>query len=252
MSNIYEEFNKITEDISETDYDLENEDDTESGFMLSHLCNERPIQQARRKSLRLCKRVGCRSRRWRQQSWQHKRNWLPDSESEQQLEVNLLADDTDPEWAQLREMEEFLRLQRIELLQQGVPESNSEDWESPHWPTKGEDITDVEEDDGLEDADLAFITSILESFSRPKSVMKPNKLFRTNFPPEGTQTQANTKLMTPPKFNHNLTFKTSTTEKFSYFPTLEEEGAVKFTDTEDNQSENDTEEIEFENHLQGI
>jgi hypothetical protein len=43
-----------------------------------------------------------------------------------------------------------------------------------------------------------------------------------------------------------------TTEKFSYFPTLIEEGAVKFTDTEDNQSEIDTEEIEFEKQLQGI
>jgi hypothetical protein len=55
--------------------------------------------------------------------------------------------------------------------------------------------------------------------------------------------------MTPPKFNHNLTIKTA---KFNYFPTLEEEGTVEFTDTEDNQSEIDTEEVEFENHLQGI
>jgi hypothetical protein len=67
------------------------------------------------------------------------------------------TDDTDPEWVQLREMEEFLRLQRIELLQQGVPES---DGEGPHWPTEGEDVTDVEEDDGLEEADLAFIIAI--------------------------------------------------------------------------------------------
>jgi hypothetical protein len=147
-------------------------------------------------------------------------------------------------------MEEFLRLQRVELLRQGIPESDSEDWESLNWPTgEEEDVTDEEEDDGLEDVDPAFITLILESFSRPKPVTKPNESFRTNFPPEGTQTQANAKLMTPPKFNHNLTIKT---EKFNYFPTLEEEGTVEFTDTEDNQSEIDTEEVEFENHLQGI
>ncbi len=251
LSNTNGGFNEITEDTSETDDDSDNKDDTERFKPLSHLCNERPIQLARRKSLSLCRhkrqrRIGGRSRRGRQQ---HKRNWLLDSKSEQQLETNLLADDTDPEWAQLREMEEFLRLQRVELLQQGIPESDSEDWESPHWPTREEDVTDEEEDDGLEDVDLAFITSILESFSRPKPVMKPNKSFRTNFPPEGTQTQANTKLMTPPKFNHNLTIKT---EKFNYFPTLEEEGTVEFTDTEDNQSEIHTEEVEFENHLQGI
>jgi hypothetical protein len=46
--------------------------------------------------------------------------------------------------------------------------------------------------------------------------------------------------------------KTSTTETFSCFPTLEEEEAVEFTDTEDNQSEIDSEEIGFINHLQGI
>jgi hypothetical protein len=56
LSNTYGGFNEITEDTSETDYSSENEDDTESGFRpLSHLCNERPIQQARRKSLSLCR-----------------------------------------------------------------------------------------------------------------------------------------------------------------------------------------------------
>ncbi len=49
--------------------------------------------------------------------------------------------------------------------------------------------------------------------------------------------QAAAKLMTPPNFNQNLMIETSTTGKFSYFPTLPEEGAVKFTDTEDSQSD---------------
>ncbi len=57
--------------------------------------------------------------------------WFTESETDQQLEVELLTDDTNPEWAQLREMEEFLRLQRIELLQQGALDLDSEDWESP-------------------------------------------------------------------------------------------------------------------------
>jgi hypothetical protein len=64
--------------------------------------------------------------------------------------------------------------------------------------------------------------------------------------------QADTKLVTPPKFNHNSTIKTSTTEKFSCFPTIKEEETDEFTDTEETQSEIDTEGIEFENHLQGI
>ena len=57
----------------------------------------------------------------------------------------------------------------MELLRQGAPDLHSEDWDSPQWLEERDDLTDVEEDDSLEDADLAFITSILESFSKPKS-----------------------------------------------------------------------------------
>jgi hypothetical protein len=56
LSNTNGGFNEITEDTSETNNNSENEDNTESGFRpLSHLCNERPIQQTRRKSLSLCR-----------------------------------------------------------------------------------------------------------------------------------------------------------------------------------------------------
>jgi hypothetical protein len=100
-------------------------------------------------------------------------------------------EDTDPEWAQLREMEEFLKLQRMELLQQGAPDTDNEDWDNPQWPDEREDSLDVEEDDSLEDADLAFITSILESFSKPSSrTTKPNESFCATFTPEGAPTQA--------------------------------------------------------------
>ncbi len=64
--------------------------------------------------------------------------------------------------------------------------------------------------------------------------------------------QAEAKQVMPPKLNQNSMSKTSAAEKFSCFPTLEEEGADEFTDTEETQSEIDTEETEFENHLQGI
>jgi hypothetical protein len=152
-------------------------------------------------------------------------------------------------------MEEFLKRQRMELLRQGAPDSDQEDWDDPQWPDKGEDSLDVEEEeeDSSEDADLAFITSILESFSKPKSrTTKPNESLCTTFTPEGVPTQADAKRVTPPKFNHHSMIKRSTTEKFSCFPTIEEEGADEFTDAEETQGEIDTEETELENHLQDI
>ncbi len=207
---------------------------------------------------------------------------------EQHPELDLLTDDTDPEWAQIREMEEFLSLQRTKLLQQGVPESDDNDWESSHWPTEDNDVTDVDKDDDLEEADMEFITSILESFSKPKQSTKLTESCCKHFPPEGGQTQlhwptededftddeedddledtdmafitstldsfsnpkpstkprescykhfspegaatqAAAKLMMPHNFNQKSMIKTSTTGKFSYFPTLPEEGALEFT-----------------------
>jgi hypothetical protein len=150
-------------------------------------------------------------------------------------------------------MVEFLKLQGIELLQQGALDSDDEDWENPQWLTEREDITDINEDDNLEDADLAFITSILDSFSTHKSkATKHSKLFCTNFQPEGTRMQVSAEPVMPPKFDQNSTIKNSTTEKLSCFPTIEEEGADEFTDNEGTQSEMDTEATEFENHLQDI
>ncbi len=174
---------------------------------------------------------------------------------DQQTEIGLLDEDSNPEWAQLREMEEFLRLQRMELLQQEAPDSYSEDWDSPQWPEEREDLTDVEEDDSLEDADLAFITSILESFSKPKSKVAKHatrehstKSFCTIFPPEGTLTPTDAKQQVmPPKSNYNWTIKNTTAEIFSCFPTTEEEWSDKFTEVSENQNEADTEKTVPEN-----
>jgi hypothetical protein len=64
--------------------------------------------------------------------------------------------------------------------------------------------------------------------------------------------QTEAKQVTPQKFNQNLTRKYSVAEKFSCFPKIEEEGAGKFSDTEETQSEIDTEEAEFETPIQGL
>jgi hypothetical protein len=192
LSNHNWGFNEITEDTPETNNDSEIEDEPEINFEpLCHRSNEQPTQQTRRKNVSLCRhklqgRVRCRSRGGKQQSRQNKQNWLPESEADQQLGVDLLNGDTDPEWAQLQEIEEFLRLRRAVLLQQGAPDSDSEDWENPQWPAKRESITDEE------DADLVFITSVLESFSKPRSsAIKNNELCHTVLPPEGAPMPAN-------------------------------------------------------------
>jgi len=89
----------------------------------------------------------------------------------QQTDLNLLDTEADPEWVQLREMEDFLRLQRLELLQQGAPDWDNDEWDEDQQqqPENEMALMDDKEEDGLEEADLAFITSILESFSRKES-----------------------------------------------------------------------------------
>jgi hypothetical protein len=100
-------YNEITENYLETDGNLEDKDKPEYDLDdLYHLSDDQPKSQKRRKSISLCGnklqgRTVCRSRRWRQPSKLHKRNWLPESEADQQMETDLLNEDTDPEWAQL-------------------------------------------------------------------------------------------------------------------------------------------------------
>jgi len=263
--DLHSGYHEITENNTETDDRSEGED--ESGYDLKdlyHLSNDQPIP-IKRKGISLCRhklqgRTRCRSRRWRQQLRQHEQDWFPDPEANQQTKIDLLAEETDPEWAQLREMEEYLRLQRMELLQQEAPDSDDDDWDSPQWPTENKDPTGIEEDDSLEDADLAFITSILESFSKPRSKAgKHNtrkhlaKSFCAILPPEGALTPSDAnQQVTPPKFNYNSTIKDATAEKFSCFPTTGEEGSDKLAEISENQSRTETEETGFENHLQGI
>jgi hypothetical protein len=68
-------------------------------------------------------------------------------------------------------MEDFLRLQRLELLQQGAPDWDNDEWDEDQQqqPENEMALMDDKEEDGLEEADLAFIMSILESYSRKES-----------------------------------------------------------------------------------
>jgi hypothetical protein len=128
---------------------------------------------------------------------------------------------------------------------------DSKDKEEQQWHYEAEDYLDEVEDDSLDNEDLTFITSVLDSFSYPKS--GANKLrgsgceIRT---PEGATAQAKAKPMTPrefnQKFNQNLTKESQASNKFSCFPTIEEEGDNTFSDEEDTLSESDSEEFEFE------
>jgi hypothetical protein len=109
----------------------------------------------------------------------------------------------------------------------------------------------------LDDEDLTFITLVLDSFSYPKTganeLRRSSCVIRT---PEGATAQAKAEPMTPQKFNQkfnqNLTKESQGSNKFSCFPTIEEEedtfsdGEETFSDKEDTLSESDSEKFEFE------
>jgi hypothetical protein len=86
-------------------------------------------------------------------------------------------------------MEKFLDQQRMELLRQGIPESDDEDWDGPHWPEETEHSFFQEVDHSLENKGLTNITSILDSFSKPESNSEElNESDYAIFMPEGVPT----------------------------------------------------------------
>jgi hypothetical protein len=242
----------------------DNVDDPEGNFKnLLHLNNKQATNPRKRKSVSLCRhklqgRTCCKSRSWRQPADQQPR--ITEFEEE----------DTDDEWAQLREMEKFLEQQKIKLLRQGASELEDEDWDEPHWPEENESDLDEEKDDSLENEDLNYITSILDSFGQKSKANKLNESSCKIFTPEDVLTRAKTKQLMPQNFNHkfnqNLTIKNSATGIFSYFPTIGEEGPGEdsleedtlseidieafgeFPDKEDTWSEIGPDEFEFEIH----
>jgi hypothetical protein len=154
--------------------------------------------------------------------------------------------DTNHEWAQLREMEKLLKRHRRELLRQGIPESDNEDWGEHQEPEEDENDIAKEEDDSLDNGDLTYITTILDSFSRPKSNSEQlNASDYAIFTPEGTPMRVTAKQMTPQKFNQkfNQTFNQNSTSKhpaaenFSCFPTIWEEGPTELADYSDEEED---------------
>ncbi len=177
----------------------DKEEETEHDFEeIYHLTNNHLTSQLRRKTISLCRhklqgRTGCNHKGWRKRSKPHARRGSPGPGEDRQTELDLLESSTDLEWAQLPKMKELLRRQRKELLQQGTPEQDS----YKQHPGGDTFFMENQEGDDLEEADLAFITSILESFSEsesrstmhtPRTKQCLDDPFYAEFPPEGALT----------------------------------------------------------------
>ncbi len=140
--------------------------------------------------------------------------------------------DLNYEWLQLIQMENFIKNQKRELLKDEAQALHDKDeaWNKHH--EKERDLIEGEEDT-LDDKDLAYFTTILNSFSRQKLIDPVS--------PEGTPARAPTQATTPTKFNQkfnqNSTSHGSEDKDFSYFSNFEEEGhtdlADYFSDEED-------------------
>jgi hypothetical protein len=140
------------------------------------------------------------------------------------------------EWLQLIQLENFIENQKRELLENGAQDLHNEDnaWNG-HQEAERDSIKG--EEDTLDDEDLAYITTILNSFSKPKLIDPAS--------PEGAPVRVPTRVSPPPKFNQhfnqNLTSHGSEDENFSYF---EEEGhtdlADYFSDEEDDSWDNES------------
>ncbi len=142
-------------------------------------------------------------------------------------------------------------------MQQGAQDSGDEVWDEPHWTEELEDYLDEEEDDSLENEDLTFITSVLDSLSNTKSgAPRLNQAGCEILTPEGATARAQAQHMTRQKFNQifnqkfnqNLMIKSSMTDLFSCYPTILEEGTSVLSDGEDILSESEEEEFEFKTH----
>jgi hypothetical protein len=223
--NTFEVLNNAYENPTDDEDIAEDSDEHENDFEnLLPLKDDQPTN-LKRKDVSLCRhklqrRPGYRSRTWRQ------------------LAERVTEFKEDDEWAQLREMEQFLAEQERELLRQGIPESDDEDWSGQHWPEEDEDDLVKEEDNILDNEDLTYITSILASFSKPKSHSgQPNELDCAIFAPEGAPMREAAKRMTPPKFNQKLTIKDSGAENFSCFSTFWEEGPTELADYSDEEED---------------
>jgi hypothetical protein len=96
-------YHQIIEDYTEADDTSEDKDGPEYDLDdLLHFSNDRMTYQTKRKSICLCRhklqgRTECRSRSWRQPPRQHRQNWPMESETNQQIEIDLVDEDADTE-----------------------------------------------------------------------------------------------------------------------------------------------------------
>ncbi len=149
----------------------------------------------------------------------------------------------DHEWLQLIQLERAIDEHKKQLLNaelgghEDPDEENKPLWEDEKGPAK--------QNDDLDDGDLEDINDILSSFSRPiYNHENSNKLKLKNVTPEDALVRALASQRTPPEFN--LTFNQKLTTRgfekthFSYFPNIEEEGAIKLGDYFSDDEEDDT------------
>jgi len=133
--------------------------------------------------------------------------------------------DLNYEWLQLIQVENFIANQKRELLENGAQDLHDEGKAWNEHQGRERDLIEGEEDI-LDDEDLAYITTILNSFSKPKLIDPVS--------PEGAPMRAPTRPTTPPKFNQqfnqNSTSHGSEDENFSYFSNFEEKGHTDLAD----------------------
>jgi hypothetical protein len=141
-------------------------------------------------------------------------------------------------------MEKMIKQHKNDLLRTGAPDhwDVDEDRET-FWKAEGGPVK--EEEESLDDGDLACINAILNSFSKTKLHSKnaSNPEFKI-LTPEGALTRAPAPTMTPPKFNQkfnqNLTSYGHEDDDFSYFSNFEEEGPTDLADYFSDEEENDS------------
>ncbi len=147
--------------------------------------------------------------------------------------------DLNYEWLQLIQMENFIENQKRKLLKNEAQDLHGEDkaW-NKHQETERDSIEG--EEDTLDNEDLAYINTILNSFSKPKLIDPVS--------PEGAPARAPTRATPPPKFNQKFNQNSmsygSEDENFSYFSNFKEEGhtdlADYFSDEEDDSWDNES------------
>jgi hypothetical protein len=138
--------------------------------------------------------------------------------------------ESDHEWHQLIQMEEMIERHKCNLLETGAKDLwDMDDDSDALWEAEGGAVK--EEDDSLDDGDLAYIDTILNSFSKPKfNHGKSNDPFT----PEGALMRAPAPKRPPPKFNQifnqNSTSYEHDERNLSCFLNFEEEGTTELAD----------------------